>query len=151
MANEPVPAPATAPPAPRKAVALRITKSPPGSPPMSAADRLKEYLKDVPGLHARLKKAVEDAEANNALSKKTLAEFETTVTGIKALVAKWEQEEQTHVHGEHAAPAQPRVDAAGSASAAGAAPVTPPDSGGSKAAPEEAGAAPGGPVPQNAC
>lgn len=139
------PAPQSAQPAapPRKAVAIRVQKTPPGSQPLTAADRLKEYLKDVPALHGRLTKAVNEQEANVVVAKKTLVEFETTVTSIKALVAKWEQEEQTHVHaGERPAVESRITDHAPAAPVVG--PPAPVEEG-SPAAPA------GGPPPKNAC
>lgn len=148
MAEQPAPAAAPAPsaapaahapPPPRKVVALRPQKSFPAAASASAADRLKEYLKDVPMLHGRLTKAVTEQEANAAASRKTLADFETTVAQMKGLVAKWEQEEQSHVG--------PRV-----AEHAPAAPAPVADPGAGTAAAVEAPAAPAGEsVGKNAC
>jgi hypothetical protein len=120
-APAPSPAPHAAPaPAPRKVMALRPQKSFPGA---TATDRMKDYLKDVPVLHARLSKVVVDQEANLAAAKKALVEFDAVTAKIKAVVAKWE-EEQSHGRTGHDVPAAPAhareaADPAAGASAAG--------------------------------
>lgn len=102
--ESPVNGPA-APPAPhRKVPRLDAEKSFTGS---SALDKLKAYLRDVPPLHARLVKVIEEQEANlvrsqEALtrSKEALVTFDGVTADIRALVDRWEKD-----HGQPGAPA----------------------------------------------
>jgi hypothetical protein len=95
--ESPVNGPA-APPAPhRKVPRLDPEKSFAGA---SALDKLKAYLRDVPPLHARLVKVIEEQEANLARSKQALVAFDGVTAEIRAIVDRWEKD-----HGQPGAPA----------------------------------------------
>jgi hypothetical protein len=92
-------------------------------------DRAKEYLKDIPVLHARLTAVVASLESVLAAAKKSAADLEKTEADIRSAIARWE-EEQKHV-GPASAPAP----------AAGGGPVANP-AGGAAAPDAAAGADP---------
>jgi len=98
----PAAAPASAPAAPRKQVhSFNAKKAFEGT---SAVDRMKQYLKDVPVLHARLTTTIASLEATLAAAKKSAAELEKVTADIKVTVAKLE-EEQSHARPGHHGPA----------------------------------------------
>jgi len=57
-----------------------------------AAEKLKGYLRDVPVLHARLTKVIQDWEAQLALAKANLESFDRVTRDVEATVASWEKE-----------------------------------------------------------
>lgn len=123
-AAAPAPAPAApgTPAVPRKQVKAMSPKLSfaASSSPASPMDRAKEYLKDIPVLHARLTAIVTSWEGLLATAKKTVADLEKTEADIRSAVARWE-EEQKHVgHASAAAPAAgggPVANPAGGAAA----------------------------------
>ena len=60
----------------------------------SAMDRAKKYLKDVPVLHARLEKVIEEQEANMKSSRASLDNFDAVTNEIRAMVDIWEKDIQ---------------------------------------------------------
>lgn len=87
----PTPVPSTVPPengAPKSTDPEKFFKG------AKAMDRLKGYLKDVPILHARMTKVVEDQEANLAAARKALQNFDDVTAKIIETVERWEAEEK---------------------------------------------------------
>lgn len=58
----------------------------------STADKMKQYLREVPVLHARLVKAVDGLERTLTEARGTLAELTAATERVKTLVEEWEKE-----------------------------------------------------------
>jgi len=76
-------------------------------------DKLKGYLRDVPVLHARLVRVINEWEGQLTKAKADLAEFQRVTEGIKSTVAKWEKDDG------HGGSDQPSAPAAATPTGAG--------------------------------
>jgi hypothetical protein len=84
---------------------MTVKRSFPGSAAATPLEKAKEYLKDIPVLHARLMAVVRTLEGTLLIAQKAAADLEKIGADIKAHVARWE-EEQSHAGPGHA-PAAP--------------------------------------------